>query len=253
MNSADQINPAEQVERIREILVGRDLELVNKRMQSLETQIEKQSDTVSNNVTEKIKEAELQFASTQKNIQSVTSHIRQQLQQEASTRGQQISDLAKKIDSATKSIDQTTQKLAGLETSRPSDITKQLDSLSSKMAARIDAHSRQIMEHMHREIQQWKNRMDGQISTLTQDKVDKHDMTTRLARIASAAMGDAVPPNTAPAATPSGIAYDTESSMGDSFDGDTAAAIDKEEEEMPNFSNLDVFAMPRDDPDFLRP
>ena len=43
MNSAEQINPAEQVERIREILIGRDIELVNGRIQQLESRVQAQT------------------------------------------------------------------------------------------------------------------------------------------------------------------------------------------------------------------
>lgn len=251
MNSADQINPAEQVERIREILVGRDMELVNKRMQSLETQVQNQSDTVSRELSQKLDHAEKQFSVSQKNIQSITTHIRQQLQQEASTRGQQINDLAAKIDAAAKRMDQTSQQLLNIETNHSEGISKQIESLSSEMASRIDAHSRQIMEHMHREIQQWKNRMDGQITTLAEEKLDKQELTTRLARIASAAMGDAVPPNTQPSSPrPSGMGGTLGASMGGPFGGGTTAPLGNTEEDIPNFSSLDVFAMPTDDSDF---
>ncbi|MDB4055701.1 hypothetical protein N9496_06905, partial [Akkermansiaceae bacterium] len=39
-------------------------------------------------------------------------------------------------------------------------------------------------------IQQWKHRMDEQISALSDQKVDRDELGNRLARIASAAMGD---------------------------------------------------------------
>lgn len=234
MNSADQINPAEQVERIREILVGRDLELVNGRIQQLEHQVQNQTSDVSREVSEQLRRAEQQQKTAQENIQSITAHIRQQLQQETVTRGQQINDLAQKIDAAASRMNQTSQQLLNVETGRSEHISKQIDNLSSEMASRIDAHSRQIMEHMHREIQQWKSRMDGQISTLADDKLDRQELTTRLARIASAAMGDAVPPATPPAPA-------------------TSAVTPKPNPEpvttppVPNLSSLDVFAMPTDD------
>ncbi len=227
MNPSTPINPAEQVEKIREILVGRDMELVNGRIQQLESKIEHQNDDMTREVTEQLKKADEQFKANQENIQSITTHIRQQLQQEGITRGQQINDLAKKIDAAAARMDQTTQQLLSADTGRNDDISKKIEDLSSEMASRIDAHSRQIMEHMHREIQQWKTRMDGQISSLTDSKVDRQEMTTRLARIASAAMGDAVPPATPlPSPPPS------------------PAETDKD---TPNFSSLDMYAMPTDD------
>ncbi|MBT8044998.1 MAG: hypothetical protein KJO79_08605 [Verrucomicrobiae bacterium] len=228
MNSPTPINPAEQVEKIREILVGRDMELVNGRIQQLESKVEHQTNDVSREVSEQLQKAEQQYKASQENIQSITAHIRQQLQQESITRGQQINDLAGKIDAAAARMDQTTQQLLNVDTGRSEDLSKKIENLSSEMASRIDAHSRQIMEHMHREIQQWKTRMDGQISALTDSKVDRQEMTTRLARIASAAMGDAVPPATPPPAPspPTNTGSDSDS---------------------PDFKSLDVFAMPSDD------
>ena len=217
MNSAESINPAEQVERIREILIGRDIELVNGRIQQLESRVQNQSSDVSREVSEQLQRVENQQKASHQNLQSITAHIRQQLQQEAATRGQQINDLASKIDAAATRIDHASQQLLNVETGRDQNISKQIEGLSSEMASRIDAHSRQIMEHMHREIQQWKNRMDGQISSLAEDKLDRQELTTRLARSASAAMGDAVPPSMPPTSN------------------------------HPNLSSLDVFAMPSDD------
>lgn len=251
MNSTDQINPAEQVERIREILVGRDIELVNSRIQSLESQVQNQSGDVTRQVAERLQKAEQQFSASQQNIQSITTHIRQQLQQEASTRGQQINDLASKIDSAAKRMDQTSQQLLSIETSHSEGISKQIESLNSEMAARIDARSREIMEHMHREIQQWKNRMDGQITNLAEEKLDRQELTTRLARIASAAMGDAVPPNTPAKHSSSGMGGTLGSSM-ESMGDPLSGSLDKKEakplDEIPDFSSLDVFAMPTENP-----
>ena len=218
MNSTEPVNPAEQVERIREILIGRDIELVNERIQEVKAQVANQSANVARGVSDQLRKAAEQYKASQESVNTMTTHIRQQLQQETVTRGQQVNDLATKIDAAASRMDQTSQQLLNVETGRDQNLTKKLDNLSSEMASRIDAHSRQIMEHMHREIQQWKNRMDGQMASLSDDKVDRQELSTRLARIASAAMGDAVPPHIAPAQDP-----------------------------RPNLSSLDVFAMPTDD------
>lgn len=228
MNSSESINPAEQVERIREILVGRDMALVNNRIQNLETQVQDKSSEVSKIVSQQMQDAEAKMASSHQEVQQITAHIRQQLQQETSTRTQQINDLAKKIDDAAARMNQTSQQLLSVEADRGDNITKKLEGLSSEMASRIDAHSRQIMEHLHREIQQWKNRMDGQITNLSEEKVDRQELTTRLARIASAAMGDAVPPPSQPSAPPSSSSIPLTTPV-------------------PNLSSLDAFAMPSDE------
>ncbi len=220
MNSSDPVNPAEQVERIREILIGRDIELVNERIQQVESRVQHQSDDVARGVSAQLHKATEQYNASQESVKSMTAHIRQQLQQETVTRGQQINDLATKIDAAATRMNQTSQQLLSTDTGRDQNLNKKLDNLSSEMGSRIDAHSRQIMEHMHREIQQWKNRMDGQMASLADDKVDRQELSTRLARIASAAMGDAVPPHGPPT-----------------------------QDAPPNFSSLDVFAMPTDPTD----
>lgn len=241
MHSGDQINPAEQVERIREILVGRDIEVLNKRIEDLEAQVTKQSNNNTRELAEKIRKTEENVTASQKNIQSITGHIREQLLREASTRSEQIRDLAKKIDDSTQRMEQSSKEFLSFESSHNQDISKQIESLSSEMAARIDAHSRQIMEHMHREIQQWKNRMDGQLSALSEEKLDRDELTTRLARIASAAMGDAVPPSRPPAKS------ESTPGMGGTIGSSLGSSTAPTSEDKPNLSSLDVFAMPTDD------
>jgi len=249
MHPEDQINPAEQVERIREILVGRDIKIVNERIHELESNVHENTNEVARKVGEQLQKAEQQYQSAQENIQTITTHIRQQLQQESVTRGQQIQNLAEKIDAAAARMDQTTQQLLNLETGHTHDISKKIENLSSEMASRIDAHSRQIMEHMHREIQQWKTRMDGQISTLTEKKVDRKELSSRLARIASAAMGDSLlPPSNMPSNTytPAPAQSAPPTSVDAPF---TAPPIPSPPAHPipPDLSSLDAFAMPTDD------
>jgi len=220
MNTAENINPAEQVERIREILIGRDMHLVNERIQQLEAKMQNKASELTEEISEQLRKSEEQSKAAQEHIRSVSAHIRQQLQQETLTRGKQVNELAQKIDAATARLNQTSQQLLSTETNRNELLSKQIEQLSSEMAARIDAHSRQVMEHMHREIQQWKTRMDEQIAALSETKVDRQELTSRLARIASAAMEDTIPP-----ATP------IPPSTGGS----------------PNLSSLDTFAIPVDD------
>lgn len=249
MNPEEPINPAEQVERIREILVGRDIHLVNERIQKLESSIHENTGEIARQVSEQLHRTEQQYKSAQGEIQAITTHIRQQLQQESVTRGQQITDLAKKIDDAAARMDQTTQQLLNLENGHNQDITQKIENLSSEMASRIDAHSRQIMEHMHREIQQWKTRMDGQISVLSDNKVDRQELSSRFARIASAAMGDASLPapkipsgNYSPPPSPSPSPASTEVPF-------AAPPIPPapSPQSPPNLSSLDAFTMPTDD------
>ncbi len=202
MDSPEAITPAQQVEKIREILVGRDMELVNGRIRQLESRIERLSNDITRELTGQAGKADRQYKASQVNIRSLTSQIHQQLRQETTTRDQQINSLAKKIDDAATRIDRTTQQLIDADTERNNAISKKMENLISEMTSRIDSHSRQIMEHVHREIQQWKTRTDGQISLLTENKVDRQEMASRLARIASATMEDTAMAATTPLAVP---------------------------------------------------
>jgi len=197
MDIPEPSNPAQQVERIREILIGQDMQLVNERIEKLEESLRDSTQEVSRKVNKQLEQTEQQHKSLQDNLQVVTEHIRQQLQQESVTRGLQINNLVTKIDEAADQLNQTSQHLMNEDVGQNQEICKQIENLSSEMTSRIDAHSRQIMEHMHREIQQWKHRMDEQISALSQKKADRDELSSRMARIASAAMGDplATPPN----------------------------------------------------------
>ena len=182
MDFQDQNNPAEQVEKIREILIGQDMQHVNERIENLETTLRE--------INEQLEQTEQQHKAAQDNLQVATENIRHQLQHESVTRGLQINELVHKIDEAADQMNQTSQRLLNEESGQNQELRQQIENLSSEMTSRIDAHSRQIMEHMHREIQQWKHRMDEQISALSDKKVDRDELGNRLARIASAAMGD---------------------------------------------------------------
>lgn len=202
MDYNDQTNPAEQVERIRDILIGPDLQLANKRIQQLETSLRESTEALGLTVNQQLERTEQQHKALQDDIQVVTEHIRHQLQQESVTRGLQINDLVSKLDEAATQMTEISQRLNNDEHGHNQAISQQIENLSAEMTSRIDAHSRQIMEHMHREIQQWKHRMDQQISALSEQKVDRDELGNRLARIASAAMGDSTA--TAPKISSSG-------------------------------------------------
>ena len=190
MDFQDQNNPAEQVEKIREILIGQDMQHVNERIEKLETTLRESNEAVSRKVNEQLEQTEQQHKAVQDNLQVATENIRHQLQHESVTRGLQINELVHKIDEAADQMNQTSQRLLNEDSGQSQELRQQIENLSSEMTSRIDAHSRQIMEHMHREIQQWKHRMDEQISALSDKKVDRDELGNRLARIASAAMGD---------------------------------------------------------------
>ncbi|MGB2402510.1 MAG: hypothetical protein ACPIA7_03765 [Akkermansiaceae bacterium] len=190
MDLQDQNNPAEQVEKIRDILIGQDMQQVNDRIHKLEVALLHSNEEVSQRLGQQLEQTEHQLKTAQENLQTATENMRHQLHHESVTRGLQINDMASKIDEATEQMSEVSQRLLDEESGHSNDLVQQIESLSSEMNSRIDAHSRQIMEHMHREIQQWKHRMNEQISALSAKKVDREELSQRLARIASAAMGD---------------------------------------------------------------
>ena len=90
--------------------------------------------------------------------------------------------------------------------------------------------------------------MDGQLSALSEEKLDRQELTTRLARIASAAMGDAVPPSRPPTKSEiPGMGGTLGSSMGSMLGGSSDSSLTPPLKDLPNLSSLDVFAMPTDD------
>ncbi len=190
MDHQDRNNPAEQVEKIRDILIGQDMQQVNDRIEKLEAAILSSNQEVGQRLNHQLEQTEHQFKVAQENLQTATENMRHQLHHEGVTRGLQINDMAGKIDEATEQMNELSQRLLNEESGSSKDLVQQIENLSSEMNSRIDAHSRQIMEHMHREIQQWKHRMDEQISALSAKKVDREELSQRFARIASAAMGD---------------------------------------------------------------
>ena len=191
MDPQDQNNPAEQVEKIRAILIGEDMQQINERIEKLEASLRASNEEVGRLIGQQLEQTEQQQKAAQDELQSATENIRHQLHHESVTRGLQINDMASKIDEATEQMQEVSQRLLDEESGYSKDLVQQIENLNSEMNARIDAHSRQIMEHMHREIQQWKHRMDEQLSALSGKKVDREELSNRLARIASAAMGDA--------------------------------------------------------------
>ena len=82
MDYHDQNNPAEQVERIRDILIGPELQLTNERIQQLENSLRQSSEELSSSVSQQLERAEQQQKALQEDLQVVTEHIRHQLQHE---------------------------------------------------------------------------------------------------------------------------------------------------------------------------
>ena len=168
--STPQLNPAQHVVRIREIIMGRDLNQVHGRLKRIESDLNTGSPVVQSHLVQQL---ETSFSK----LQEECHRLKLELHQEKIMRKQQLAQ-----------IDQQLREL----THRPVAVTtiKNSDELASKMAARIDARFREIMSHLQTELLQWKGQLDRDVQALRDVKVDRQDVINRFARIASAAIAD---------------------------------------------------------------
>lgn len=168
--STSLLNPAKHVERIREIIMGRDLNQVHGRLKRIENDLNTDPPVLQSHV---IQQLETSFSK----LQDECHRLRSELHQEKIIRKQQLAQ-----------IDQYFREL----THRPVTVTtiKNSDELASKMTARIDARFREIMSHLQTELLQWRGQLNRDMQALRNDKVDRQDVMNRFTRIASAAIAD---------------------------------------------------------------
>ena len=170
------LNPSQQVERIREILIGRQMTQVEDRLRTLEGAVTSQGALVGEQVIQKVQ-------SGQAAVLEETQQLRQQLQQESQFRSTQIDRLGKQLEATCRDIHQHDQELQ-------QNLSSHLEKVSSAMAARIDARVREILQHLQTEIVQWKRQIDREVQTVREDSVSRDELKSRFARLASAAMED---------------------------------------------------------------
>jgi type I site-specific restriction endonuclease len=173
--SQTKFNPSQQVERIREILVGREMNRIDRRLSHLEHRETPRPQSTAPSVS-------TQLARTQQSLLRETQQLKQSLQQEAVVRQQQITQLARKISQSP----QNSSQARDLET----QVRDRITTLSHEMTALIDARSREILHHLQREILQWKSQMDRELESIREVKADRKDVRSRFARLAAAAMED---------------------------------------------------------------
>lgn len=174
------LNPSLQVERIREILVGRQLHQVEDRLQRLE-----EGPSVGPGPTTP-PDALPRLQQAQDRILRETQQLRQELQQESQLRARQITHLAEHLDAASRKLDTAS---AGLK-QQDRQLSHHLEEISAAMAARIDARVREILHHLQREIGQWKNQVDRDLEGVRKEGIQRPELNRRFARLASAAMED---------------------------------------------------------------
>jgi hypothetical protein len=174
-------NPSQQVERIREILVGREMGRIERRLAELETT------TTATTSFRREPEVDQRMATTQQSILRETQDLKMRIQKESAARQHQIAQLAKKMSQGT-----TAGTPMGLaeQGSIERHVSDRMEKVAAEMTSLIDARTREILHHLQNEILQWKNQMDRDLQSIRDIKADKKELTSRFARLASAAMDD---------------------------------------------------------------
>lgn len=152
------LNPSQQVERIREILIGRQMNLVEERLGRLEDTIEHQAARLEEEVAH----------------------------QEQSTHAAAQND----IEQLSRQLEETCRNINKHDLELQQNLSTHLEQVSSAMAARIDARIREVFQHLQTEIAQWKNQVDRDLRSVRDESVSRSELKNRFARLASAAMED---------------------------------------------------------------
>lgn len=173
-------NPSQQVERIREILVGREMGRIERRLADLETS------TTATTSFRREPEVEQRMASTQQSLMRETHELKIRLQKETAARQQQIAQLAQKVTREQSGTPMNFAEQGSIE----QHVADRMEKVAAEMTSLIDARTREILHHLQNEILQWKNQMDRDLQSIRDIKADKKEMGSRFARIASAAMED---------------------------------------------------------------
>ncbi len=153
------LNPSQHVERIREILIGRDLQNMHGRISRIEGALEKDPP-----------------ANQSSNLQEAISDLKEE---QASIR-QELQVQQKQSDSSLTS--------KSLLEANPLANKEQTAELAARIDARIDARFREILSHLQNELLQLKGQLDTELSTLKSEKADRTELSKRFARLANAAM-----------------------------------------------------------------
>ena len=177
--SDSSLNPSQQVERIREILVGRQMHQVEDRLQRLES-----SPAGPGTDPGAIQRLE----QSQRAVVDQTNQLGQQIGQEVQLRNQQIAQLAQHLDSASQKLHDASVDIERQDRQLEQHLSAHLEHISAAMAARIDARVREILQHLQTELVHWKGQVDRDVQGVRNEKADREELQNRFARIASAAM-----------------------------------------------------------------
>lgn len=206
-------NTSAQVERIREILVGRQLGDVEDRLTRLEATPPADQPTPALGPHDDFSAPSQPFGSSPfsasaapdyqqsihrlEELQAAVIEQNHQMQQQMSAESQLRQQQAEAFTAHIHHLHQSVQTLVShqADTAGRSETRQELEEATTQMASHIDARLREILQHLQTDILQWRNEMNREIATLGQAKVDHQQLRSRLSQIAAAAMAeDPTPP-----------------------------------------------------------
>ncbi len=153
--TSSELNPSQHVERIREILIGRDLQNMHGRLARIEGSLEN-------------KLPEQDSSQFEEAIMS--------LQQDQASIHQELNFLKKQKD-----------RIPHLAANSAQHDSPVYEHSSSELTAQIDARFREIISHFQNEISQLKGQMDEHLHSLKSQKADRVELHERFTRLAHAA------------------------------------------------------------------
>ena len=161
------LNPSQHVERIREILIGRDLQNMHGRLSRIEGALEKSPPSQDPS----------QVEASLARLKEEQTALREELQ---------VQKLEKKDFPPHNEPAPTASVANGL--------TALQAQLSSEMAAHIDARYREILSHLEKELAKLKGEFNEEVHDLNFSKADRSELSERFTRLATAVSAATSPP-----------------------------------------------------------
>jgi len=176
------LSPSQQVERIREILVGRQMQVVEERLERLERLMGSSQPAYPS-----------PFPSSGPDFPEIPTPLEESafqraLQEESTRRDRQISEIAAVLTKAGERLNATSTKLSEHDRIITQDLRTTLEEMSSSVAERVDARVREVLDHLQAEIDHVKHQLGAELQKVSEDKADRVEVRDRFTRLAAAAM-----------------------------------------------------------------
>ena len=152
------LNSAQHVERIREILIGRDLRQVNGRIDRLEDRLQN-GDIGETPAIEDLRESFTRLENEQQALLSQFAEFKKAYEE------QKLTDQAR------------------------------LNDLSSQLTALIDTRLHEIRSQLDEKLLDWKKQLEQNLQSLRDSKADRNELRHRFARLATALADEETPPS----------------------------------------------------------